>query len=176
MDSKPSVIQLTGSQAVAIRARVPLGEIATFFDAAFAELEVVAGRQISGPPFALYYASDEHGLDVAAAIPTWSRVEAVGRVESIELPAGPAVKVEHVGVYEELTTTYALLEQWLAENQRTRGGPRREVYLTMPMAQPSEQITIVLQPLEPVPAKVAVPERHIERTTRQELRGAPISK
>lgn len=175
MDSKPSVIQLTGSHAVAIRARVPLHEIAGFFGAAFAELETVAGRQINGPPFALYYATDEDGLDVAAAIPTWSRVEAVGRVEPLELAAGPAVKVEHVGRYEELTATYALLDDWLAENRRTCGGPRREVYLTMPMASPSEQITIVLQPLEPVPAKT-VSERHIERTTRQELRGAPISK
>lgn len=176
MDSKPSIMQLAGSHAVAIRARVPRAEIASFFAPAFAELEALAGRHVSGPPFALYYSLDPESLDVAAAMPTWSRVETTGRIEAIELPAGPAVKVEHVGKYDELPDTYAILEDWLVENERAPGGPRREVFLTMPMAPPSEQITIVIQPIEPVTARAKKPDGHIERTTRHELRGAPISK
>lgn len=171
MDSKPAIIQLIGSHAVAIRTRVPRAQIARFFDEAFAELEAVAGRQVSGPPFAVYHSTDPDDLDVSAAMPTWSHVEGKGRVEAIELSAGPAVKVEHVGKYEELGESYEVLDKWLTETGRTRGGPRREVYLTMPMALPSEQITIVIQPLEPVPAR-----RQFDRTTRHEERGAPISK
>ncbi|NVB84096.1 MAG: GyrI-like domain-containing protein [Kofleriaceae bacterium] len=174
MDSKPAVIQLIGGHALAIRARVPLASVSRFFDEAFAEIEEVAGRKISGPPFALYHSCDPSDLDVSAAMPTWSHVEGKGRVESIELAAGPAVKIEHVGKFEELGATYAVIEGWLADNERKTGGPRREVYLTMPMAPPSEQITIVIQPLEPVPAKQAAAQ--FERTTRQDERGAPISK
>lgn len=173
MDSKPAVIQLIGGHALAIRARVPLASLSRFFDEAFAEIERVAGRMVSGPPFALYHACDPADLDVSAAMPTWSQVEGKDRVESIELAAGPAVKLEHVGKFEELGTTYSVLERWLADHGRKTGGPRREVYLTMPMAPPSEQITIVIQPLEPAPGKAGA---HIERTTRQDERGAPISK
>lgn len=176
MDSKPSIMQLAGSHAVAIRTRVALTDIARFFTGAFAELEALAGRHVSGPPFALYYSLDPSSLEVAAAMPTWTRVEGTGRIESIELAGGPAVKVEHVGKYEELHESYTILEHWLVENQRTPGGPRREVYLTMPMAPPSEQITIVIQPIEPVATQARKPDGHIERTTRHELRGAPISK
>lgn len=148
MDSPPELVDLRPSPGIAIRERVPLAGLPAFFGAAFAELGRVGGRHVAGPPFAIYHAVGEDAIDVSAAMPVSMRLAPQGRVVPIELAGGPAVQIEHVGSYEELTVTYGAIEKWLVQHQRARAGAPREIYMTMPTVPASEQVTLVVQPLE----------------------------
>jgi len=147
MDTSPELVDLTPSLGIAIRERVPLGELPAFFGAAFAELGRIGGPHMAGPPFAIYHAFAEDAIDVSAAMPVRTKLAPTGRVVPIELAGGPAVRVEHVGPYEELTATYGAIEKWIAEHHRARGGAPREIYMTMPTVPASQQVTVVVQPL-----------------------------
>jgi effector-binding domain-containing protein len=149
MDTSPQLVELPPGLGIAIRERVPLSQLPAFFGAAFAELGTAGGSQMTGPPFAIYHAFDQDAVDVSAAMPVRSRLAPAGRAVPIELAGGPAVQVEHVGPYDELSATYGAIEKWIAQNHRRRAGAPREIYMTMPTVPPSQQVTLVVQPLEP---------------------------
>jgi effector-binding domain-containing protein len=147
MDTPPELVELAPGPAVAIRAHVSITDLPAFFAGAFAELAACAGDQLAGAPFAIYHAFDPKDVDVTAVFPLHAPVTPSGRVVSIRLDGGPAVQVKHVGPYEDLGQTYGLLEKWLAQHHRTRAGAVREMYLTGPSVPPTEQVTVVVQPL-----------------------------
>jgi effector-binding domain-containing protein len=148
MDTTPEIIQLTPGPAVAIRARIAFSELPGFFGSAFGELAACARDQVSGPPFAIYHSVDANGVDVEAAMPVRAPVAAQGRATPIVLAGGPAVQVRHIGPYEELHATYALLDNWIEAHHRAKAGPVRETYLTPPGVPPNEMVTIVVQPVQ----------------------------
>lgn len=148
MDTPPELVELTPSLGIAIRDRVPMNQLPAFFGAAYAELGAAGGAQLTGPPFAIYHAFEEDAIDVSAVMPVRSRLPATGRVVPIELAGGPAVQVKHVGPYDELSATYGAIEKWIAEHHRARAGAPREIYMTMPTVPATQQMTLVVQPLE----------------------------
>lgn len=153
MDSKPEVIQLSPGPGIAIRARVPMADLPSFFAAAFGELAGCARDAIAGPPFAIYHSFPPHEIDVSAVFPLHHAVKPTGRVIAIELAGGPAVQVKHIGPYEDLGQTYIMLEQWLQEHHRARSGAVRELYMSEPNVPPAELVTYVIQPLQPAQAR-----------------------
>ena len=148
MDTPPELVELTPSLGVAIRDRIPLRQLPAFFGAAYSELGAIAGPQLAGPPFAIYHAFDQDAIDVSAVMPVRAKIAPTGRAVPIELAGGPAVQVQHVGAYDELSATYGAIEKWIADHHRQRSGAPREVYMTMPTVPATQQVTLVVQPLE----------------------------
>lgn len=148
MDTAPELVDLRPSLGIAIRERVPVSQLPAFFGAAFTELGALGGAQAAGPPFAIYHAFDREAVDVSAAMPLRAQVAATGRVVPIELAGGPAIQVTHVGPYDELSATYGAIEKWIADHHRQRAGAPREIYMTMPTVPATQQVTLVVQPLE----------------------------
>jgi effector-binding domain-containing protein len=154
MDTAPEVTRLSPGPALGIRAEVALADLSRFFGEAFHELVEVAGGEIAGPPFARYHHFGDL-IDVEAMVPLRAPVAGKGRVEAVELAGGPAVRVRHLGPYDQLSSTYTAIEHWLEDHHRERAEPVREVYLTSPgeVPDPARWITDVIQPVtEPRPA------------------------
>lgn len=149
MDTPPEITNLDACPAIAIRAQVPLAELPAFFGSVLPELGACGKDQIAGPPFARYYSFDPAHVDVEAIIPLRAAVPVSGRVQAITLDGGPAVQIRHVGSYQELGETYASIEHWMEDHHRQRAEAVREVYLTGPTVPATDQVTIVVQPLQP---------------------------
>ena len=148
MDSIPETTELAGGPAVAIREQHAVTELPAFFSGAFAELMAFAGEAISGPPAARYHRVDRGVVDVEVVFPVRASVPVHGRVKLVQLEAGPAVQVRHIGSYEDLRPTYASIQEWLKSHHAGPAGPPREIYLTGPkdVRSPEEHITLVVQP------------------------------
>jgi effector-binding domain-containing protein len=90
---------------------------------------------LAGPPFTRYLAFEpriraEVGFAVMRPAPD------IGRVEPGRLPGGRAASVLHIGSYDGLEQTYALLTRWLAELGLRTTGPMWEVYWSDPATEP----------------------------------------
>ena len=59
-----------------------------------------------------------------------------GEIQVLPIPAGPAAVAIHLGPYDELHTTYQVIEEWIVDNGYVAAGPPREVYLTDPGEHP----------------------------------------
>ncbi len=147
MDTNPELIQLSPGHGIAIRAEIAFAELRSFFSGAFAELAACGADRIAGPPFAIYHAFGPDKIDVSAVMTVSTPVTVHGRVAAIDVPGGPAVQVKHVGPYDEMGHTYALVENWITDHHRARSGAVREIYLTPP-SDPQTQTTLVIQPLQ----------------------------
>ena len=153
MDTRPETITLTPGPALAIRDQVATEGLPAFFGGAFPELFACAGAQAAGPPFARYHHFDVKTVDVEVIVPVRAPVAGTGRIHAIELTGGPAVQIQHVGPYEQLSETYATMERWIADHHQVRTDAIREVYLTSPgeVRDPGQWITLVVQPVAPGP-------------------------
>jgi effector-binding domain-containing protein len=148
MDTTPELVTLEPETGIAIRAKVAISELPSFFGAAFSELATCAGDKVAGPPFARYFTFDPAGVDVEAIFPLRAQVAVTGRVHPVALPGGPAVQVKHVGSYSDLGLTYQSIEEWIDDHHKQKADVIREVYLTAPTVPPTEQVTLVVQPLQ----------------------------
>jgi effector-binding domain-containing protein len=139
-------VELTPQQAAFLRGTVAADEISGFLGRAFATVAgaaASAGAQITGPPFARY--SVEQGtFDIRAGFPVDRPLSPEGDVECDVLPAGPALRILHVGAYEEVAAAYEAGEKWLAAHHGVSRGAPWECYLDEPdVAQPR---TVVYMP------------------------------
>lgn len=143
-------IELEPQPAAIVRGEVPVEGIAGFLGGAFGEVMGLLGSQglaPSGPPFARY-AQVEGGFQIEAGFPVAGSVRPVGRVETTELPGGPALRVLHRGPYGEVDRAYRAAEQWLADNGWQAAGSPWEAYLDGPEV--PEPRTMVHLPCRPV--------------------------
>lgn len=104
--SKPHIVTREKQHAVVVRERVEMDQLPQFFGRAFGMTMGVAqaqGRQIVGPPFAVYFGMPTDSVDVAAGFPIDAPVAAADGTEPYELPGGKAVELLHVGTYESLS-------------------------------------------------------------------------
>jgi effector-binding domain-containing protein len=148
MDTTPELVTLEPQAGIAIRAKVALAELPTFFNSAFGELGMCAGGQVAGAPLARYFMFASDGVDVEAIFPVRAKIAATGRIHAVELQGGRAVQVRHVGAYSDLGHAYQTIEEWLDDHQEHRADAIREVYLTPPTVALTEQVTLVIQPLQ----------------------------
>lgn len=105
------------------------------------------GRQIIGPPFAVYFGMPTDTVDVAAGFPIDAPVEAADGTEPYELPGGKAVELLNVGTYESLSARYPELTDWMTEQKLTPAGIMWESYLNDPGDNPEAAQTLVTWPV-----------------------------
>jgi len=148
------VKDLPAVPALVVRQRIARDQIASMLAASLPRLFAYAtrtGLAMSGPPFARYPEFGmgslvmEGGVQLAAPAP----MPTEDGIEAITIPAGPAAVTIHRGPYDRLAETYAAIEAWLDQENRSAGGPPWEVYLTDPGEYPDPQTwqTEVIQPL-----------------------------
>lgn len=148
--SKPHLVNREKQHAVVVREKVPMNQLPQFFGRVFGKTMGVAqaqGRQIIGPPFAVYFGMPTDTVDVAAGFPIDAPVEAADGTEPYELPGGQAVELLHVGTYESLSARYPELTDWMTEQKLTPAGIMWESYLNDPGDNPEAAQTLVTWPV-----------------------------
>ncbi len=110
------------------------------------------GGAPTGMPFARYDTLSDDTSDIEAGAPVAAHVAETDQIKQSKLPAGPAVKLTHLGPYENLSAAHTTLNEWLEENKREAAGPPWEIYVTDPGSEPdnTKWVTEVYYPLEPV--------------------------
>ena len=109
------------------------------------------GGAPAGMPFARYDTLSEDTCEIEAGAPVAAHVAETDQIKQSTPPAGPAVKLTHVGPYENLPAAHTTLQEWLEENKREAAGPPWEVYVTDPGKEPdnTKLVTEVYYPLGP---------------------------
>lgn len=112
-------MRITGTTTTArpmlfVTATASMAGISTLMGASFATLGqffAVNGITPVGPPLALYHDWSEAttGVDVGFPVSTADAEKAAGAVLRGTTPAGPALKVVHVGPYDDFPATYSAL-------------------------------------------------------------------
>lgn len=84
---------------------------------------------IAGKPFCLYYDGcyKEDGADIEVCFPIRKRKEIAGLTVR-DLPGGACLSLLHVGPYDELKDSYAILRDYVQQHGAKVILPTREVY------------------------------------------------
>jgi DNA-binding transcriptional MerR regulator len=120
-----------------IRAAASLSEMDTTMPAALRELYSYlerVGLHAAGPAFCAYPYPEASAGDFAAdaCVPLDTPVQGEGRIQALELPAGPIAWTVHVGPYEELPLAFEAVLSWIYERGHDITGPLREMYRVGP--------------------------------------------
>ena len=145
--------------ALAIRARASVLDIPRVMGEALPEAWLTAERLGLRPvvPFARYFSFEAPEAEFeqpqiefeAGTLVDGVVMVGEGRVEPVLLPGGEVAVACHVGPYEMLSETYAVMQHWIAEHARRSSGPMWEVYIDDPSVVPIEQLrTEVVIPLD----------------------------
>ncbi|MCE9574730.1 MAG: GyrI-like domain-containing protein [Deltaproteobacteria bacterium] len=157
-DDGIEVLELTAQPALAREIRAQPAALADELGGAIFGLIATAklsGADPAGPPFARYESrgtAADPTMVVLAGLPIVRAPDTLPEGATvIELPAGPAAAIVHVGRHEDLGQAHAALDAWLVAHHRQAAGPRWEVFLTNPMTtpDPAQQRTKVFAPLAP---------------------------
>ncbi|MGH8775420.1 MAG: MerR family transcriptional regulator [Jiangellaceae bacterium] len=141
--------------ALAIREVVAKDDVERRCGAAFGELwtaVAATGARVSGPGGGVYSAAffTEDAGPVAAYVPVMSAPPATsGRVEVIPVPGGDVLVAMHVGPFEDLDRTYAVLGAAANERGIATDAAIRELYIVGPDAtdDPQEFRTEICWPI-----------------------------
>ena len=126
----------------AVRAQVPMAELADFFSHAFADIMAALqaqGVQPVGPPFGKYYGQPGALVDVEAGFPVPRVIAPAGNVVPGSLPAGRIVEAMHLGSFDTLANTYGDIESFFSENKLKPSEVMWENYLADPGAEQSPE-------------------------------------
>jgi effector-binding domain-containing protein len=145
--------QLDCQPVATIRVTTTPKQIAATLTEVFGEVRQYVdstGVAVSGPPFARYHVYERDRVDMEAGMPVAQPVAGEGRVQSSELPGGPAATVSHVGPYDKLFHAWSAIQAWVKENGREEASPGWEAYVTDPGEEPdsSQWRTQVVQPVK----------------------------
>ncbi|MCP3974272.1 MAG: GyrI-like domain-containing protein [bacterium] len=91
---------------------------------------VDSGTRVLSAPYARYHSFTREETDIEVGFEVDGRVQIEG-IEMSSLSAGREAVLVHQGSYKDIPKTFAILEQWVAENAEQRDAPR-EVYLSDP--------------------------------------------
>jgi effector-binding domain-containing protein len=140
------IIDLWGTRYAAVRDKVNMKDIQSFYTIAYARImEELTRRGLSpaGPPSGIYFTWDEanSSSDMAAAFPvspldlgTTEKKISIGEAET-ELYADKLV-YSHLGSYEKLGNAHDAIGEWIATQGKKQAAPVIEEYITDPMAEP----------------------------------------
>src|SRR6476661_8328658 len=106
-------VDLSPHYAGVLRGTVLAADLPAFLGRAFAVVAEVAGAcgaTLSGPPYARYTLGPG-SFDIAAGFPVDRLLPPVNGVELDDLPGGPALRIVHVGAYDEVGAAYDLAER-----------------------------------------------------------------
>jgi effector-binding domain-containing protein len=127
-------VNLPAQHAWVVSGTVYAPDISAFLGQAFSQVAEAAGAsgvQLAGPPFASYTVGTGT-FRVSAGFPVDKRARPKSGVEAVELPGGPALRIPHVGPYENIGPAYQAGEGWLAAHHKGRRGDPWECYLDDP--------------------------------------------
>jgi DNA-binding transcriptional MerR regulator len=122
------------TQALAIQQMVDREDILSWWQGALGELHAILRSQRiapTGPPGGIY-ASEifEHGRGSATVfVPASGTIPAVGRVESLLVPAAELAVARHHGSPAHIDLTYGELGAYVIRHEISVDGPLREYYL-----------------------------------------------
>ena len=122
-----------------IRAKIPVNKISENLSIMLPEVSTYISKNnftMAGPPYSRYHTMKADIIDLEAGIPVALPAKGEGRIQSGELPAGPTAITWHFGVYQDLSTTHALLSEWVKTNKHVATGPVWEIYWTDPGIEP----------------------------------------
>ena len=131
--------ELAAMATAVVRASTTVAGLKAEIGDALHEVELLTARaavNVVGPPFVRYLDWSEGHLVAEIGFPVARPMQVAGRVEPSELPSGRVATVVHVGRYETIATTYALMTARLEELGLHATGPMWEVYWSDPQRQP----------------------------------------
>lgn len=134
-DTQPHLVDLDAQHTAVVVGRVPMSEIADFFDRSFgliASTLAAAGVTVSGPAFAKYRTAPTDVADLEVGFPVAEPIAATGDVTPSTLPGGQAATLVHAGGYDALGDSWSRLFAWAVETKFLPAGPFWEVYVTEP--------------------------------------------
>jgi effector-binding domain-containing protein len=138
----PTEVRVTRRQeqhTAGVRRRVPMAELTDFFSHAFSEtMRVLMAKELqpAGPPFGKYYGMPGSTVDVEAGFPVAEPIAADGEVVPGILPGGQVIEAVHVGPYDTMVQTYAVIEGFFAAEGWKPADIVWESYLSDPGAEP----------------------------------------
>jgi effector-binding domain-containing protein len=95
------------------------------------------GLQMAGPPFAVYYSSQEDmargEMQFDVGIPFIGDAQGEGKIQIKTFPAQEVLSAIHKGPYSQIAPVYAALMEYAAQNDYEVTGAPMELYLTNPM-------------------------------------------
>ena len=125
--------------AATVRVTIPEKDIASNLAVILPEVMgyiTSVGADMAGPPFTRIHARTGGTVDMEAGFALKKKVESKGRIQSSELPGGDVAVTWHVGPYDQLEKSYAVLEAWMKEQGLASRGGHWEVYWTDPGMEP----------------------------------------
>ncbi len=152
MAQEVTVKELGAQPTVAIRTTTSMAEIGNAMGPLFGEVSSYLhkkGAIPAGEPFTIYHKVEADQIDMECGMPVASPTEGEGRIAAGELPGGRAATVTHLGPYDKLGDTYAVLTAWVQEKGYKPAGSMWEVYFTDPTQEPdtSKWRTDIFQPI-----------------------------
>ena len=90
------------------------------------------GSTLAGRPFSRYPSVGPGLTTIEVGVPIATDGTSAGSVEAVQLPGGPAALAVHMGPYDKLTDTYAVIERWMDQAGARAAGSPWESYITDP--------------------------------------------
>lgn len=108
------------------------------------------GIQPTGAAMSIVHKFDPEGVVLEMAMPVADSVAVPDSLTLGKIPAGRALKMHHMGAYENLPDTWQAFEDYNAANQVSPRWYPYEVYITDPSQQPdtSQWVTEIVYPVE----------------------------
>jgi effector-binding domain-containing protein len=152
MENAIEIKELPPQPVLSLRSKVTMAALPGFIGSAFSRLFpylASLGESPVGPPLAVYHGMPtDEGIDVELCVPTGTVLAAWDDIGASELPGGKFASVMHLGPYEKVGDTYALLQKWIVDNCYVLAGSSREVYIVgVGQADPDAYVTEILFPV-----------------------------
>ncbi len=117
--SEPTIKDVSPVMALTCPFTGPYNQTSAVMDEVMAWL-LQTGHPYSGNPFAIYYEDpakvDEDKLKAQICLPVAEALEKTGEYEQKEVEGGTFVSLRHEGPYDEISSVYETLFDWIKEN------------------------------------------------------------
>ena len=152
MSAEPRVLVVPAERIALIAMVVPSAEIAQHMDPAMRELfstVMAQGLTVTGPWFTHHRRRPTDTFDFDICVPVDRAVTPRGRVQAGERAQRRVARVIHEGPYEQLSSSWGRLGDWLIKKRLTPATDLWERYLVGPeaVADPALYLTELNRPL-----------------------------
>lgn|GEM_PF-6126414 len=147
-----SIVEVTRQKVLVKQVTAPPQKLRAAIRKAVTDATNAAKRSrldIAGPPVVRYIQRGPLSFVVEAGVPVQGSAPARPGLRIVELPAGKAATITHMGPYEQLPATHQILDQWLEAQKQRATGRRWEVFVSNPVVvrDPAKLETKIFVPL-----------------------------
>ncbi|MES2306503.1 MAG: GyrI-like domain-containing protein [Gemmatimonadota bacterium] len=124
-------VQAAPRLVAGVRAQVARGKVGQEFGLRLDQIYAAAKAgavQLDGQNIFIYRSATPTTLSVDFCVGVTAPFTAVGEVQPLQTPSGPAAMTTHVGDYSRLGEANAAIHEWCRANNRSIAGPSWEVY------------------------------------------------